>query len=396
MAVATWSRRPGGADDVTARVRASLETDIATTRSEFMALMEPGELDTEPAATAAGLAFAALQAAWQAAPEYRRCALAMMGQTEEAEAEARRAYATEQNRRWFRANPNGADAVAAAMKAADAARERTAQYLLATRLEQLREQAATETAAASQWGTGCASAPYGLAGAPASASACGGRGCSSPARGRRPVPGVRGRRRSARWSCDHRSGRAAIEGPGRRDGREPLGLGTAITMMMTERGMVAPAAAGGVLARFDDILAAAAPELTGPACAVAFDVDTGRLDVVPDAPSCGTKLRSSAPKLIAAANTKGARICTATKPGPTSDGRTCPVSAVSAGSGDVAAVDPAVDGVWGAVAEYVPDVIPAVAGPVNGIVVPVQVHARVGLDDHIAAGCVALPDRASE
>jgi hypothetical protein len=54
----------------------------------------------------------------------------MLGGTEEAEAEVRRAYATEQNRRWFRANPKGADAVAAATKAADTARERTAQYLL--------------------------------------------------------------------------------------------------------------------------------------------------------------------------------------------------------------------------------------------------------------------------
>ncbi|AQW46646.1 hypothetical protein [Streptomyces violaceusniger] len=33
-----------------------------------------------------------------------------------------------------------------------------------------------------------------------------------------------------------------------------------------------------------------------------FDADTGRLDVVPDAPAYGTKLRWSAPKLIAAAN----------------------------------------------------------------------------------------------
>ncbi|MEU3522202.1 hypothetical protein ABZ770_44460 [Streptomyces sp. NPDC006654] len=48
-----------------------------------------------------------------------------------------------------------------------------------------------------------------------------------------------------------------------RDGREPLGLGTAIIMMMTERGMVAPAADGSVLAQFGDILAAAAPELAG-------------------------------------------------------------------------------------------------------------------------------------
>lgn len=47
-------------------------------------------------------------------------------------------------------SPNGADVIAAATKAADTARERTAQYLLTTRLEQLREQATarTETAAA--------------------------------------------------------------------------------------------------------------------------------------------------------------------------------------------------------------------------------------------------------
>jgi hypothetical protein len=44
----------------------------------------------------------------------------------------------------------GADVIAAATKAADTARERTAQYLLTTGLEQLREQATarTETAAA--------------------------------------------------------------------------------------------------------------------------------------------------------------------------------------------------------------------------------------------------------
>ncbi|MFE3770831.1 DUF721 domain-containing protein [Streptomyces sp. NPDC059122] len=88
----------------------------------------------------------------------------------------------------------------------------------------------------------------------------------------------------------------------RRDGREPLGLGAAIGMMMTERGMVAPAAGGSVLAQFADILAAAAPELARRVQAVAFDAQTGRLDVVPDAPAVGTKLRWSAPKLIAAAN----------------------------------------------------------------------------------------------
>ncbi|MFH9425440.1 DUF721 domain-containing protein [Streptomyces sp. NPDC017529] len=88
----------------------------------------------------------------------------------------------------------------------------------------------------------------------------------------------------------------------RHDGREPLGLGAAIGMMMTERGMAAPAAGGSVLAAFDAILAASVPELAGRVQAVAFDADTGRLDVVPAAPAVGTKLRWSAPKLIAAAN----------------------------------------------------------------------------------------------
>ncbi|MFD3664003.1 DUF721 domain-containing protein [Streptomyces sp. NPDC058659] len=88
----------------------------------------------------------------------------------------------------------------------------------------------------------------------------------------------------------------------RRDGREPLGLGSAIGMMMTERGMAAPAAGGSVLAGFDTIVAAVVPELAGRVRAVAFDAETGRLDVVPDAPACGTQLRWSAPKLVAAAN----------------------------------------------------------------------------------------------
>ncbi|WP_410540548.1 DUF721 domain-containing protein [Streptomyces sp. KL2] len=88
----------------------------------------------------------------------------------------------------------------------------------------------------------------------------------------------------------------------RRGGREPLGLGAAIGMMMTERGMTAPAVGGSVLAQFDAILTAAAPDLAGYVQAVGFDADTGRLDIAPNAPAYGTKLRWSALKLIAAAN----------------------------------------------------------------------------------------------
>jgi hypothetical protein len=88
----------------------------------------------------------------------------------------------------------------------------------------------------------------------------------------------------------------------RRDGREPLGLGAAIGMMMTERGLVVPAAGGSVLARWETILAAAAPELAGHVQAAKYDSDTGRLDVVPDSPAYGTKLRWSVQALVAAAN----------------------------------------------------------------------------------------------
>ncbi|MFB7355992.1 DciA family protein [Streptomyces gardneri] len=90
----------------------------------------------------------------------------------------------------------------------------------------------------------------------------------------------------------------------RRDGREPLGLGAAISMMMTKCGLVAPAAGGSVLAQWEAILAAAAPELAGHVQAVKFDADTGRLDVAPDAPAYGTKLRWIAPRLVATANEK--------------------------------------------------------------------------------------------
>ncbi|MFJ9195497.1 hypothetical protein [Streptomyces globisporus] len=74
---------------------------------------------------------------------------------------------------------------------------------------------------------------------------------------------------------------------------------------MTEHDMAAaPVVGGNVLADFDAILAAAAPELAGRVQAVALDAETGRLDVVPDLPAAGTQLRWSAPKLIAAANEK--------------------------------------------------------------------------------------------
>ncbi|WP_328698509.1 hypothetical protein [Streptomyces sp. NBC_00342] len=156
MVVATWAAdlaHQGDVDAVAADVRASLAADIERARRAFLDSAPPGELDADPISAAAVLAFGALRAVEAALPEFRSSALGRLAQTEEADAEARRAYKTEQRRRWFRHNPNGADAVAAATKAADTARERTAECLLAARLEQLREQRAarTEQAAAAPW-----------------------------------------------------------------------------------------------------------------------------------------------------------------------------------------------------------------------------------------------------
>ncbi|MFH8753402.1 hypothetical protein ACH4GK_37850 [Streptomyces rimosus] len=80
-------------------------------RQRLLESLAASEREADPAAAASALAFAALRVVEQALPEYRSSALAWLGRTEEAEAEARRAYETEQGRRWYRHNPHGADAV---------------------------------------------------------------------------------------------------------------------------------------------------------------------------------------------------------------------------------------------------------------------------------------------
>lgn len=156
MVAATWSADladQADVDAVAADVRASLTADIERARRAFLDSAPPGELDADPIGAAAVLTFGGLRAVEAALPEFRSSALGRLARTEEADAEARRAYKTEQGRRWFRHNPTGADAIAAATKAADTARERAAEYLLTTRLKQLREQTAarTEEAPAVPW-----------------------------------------------------------------------------------------------------------------------------------------------------------------------------------------------------------------------------------------------------
>nr|WP_237308063.1 hypothetical protein [Streptomyces sp. SAT1] len=156
LVAATWSAAltdQGDVAAVTTEVRATMEREIADVRATYLSAMDPADQEADPVGTASVLAYGALHTVEQLLREYRRNALAMLGRTEEAEAEAQRAYKTEQGRHWFKHNPTGAAAVAAATKAADAARERVAEHLLATRLEQLREQSAarTETVVSAPW-----------------------------------------------------------------------------------------------------------------------------------------------------------------------------------------------------------------------------------------------------
>ncbi|WP_257138769.1 hypothetical protein [Streptomyces sp. rh34] len=118
----------GSVAAVTTSARTAIGSSIATAWQKFLQITDAALLEADPQAANGAHVFTAFHVAQQAVQEHQDDALEMLGRTEEAEAEARRAYNTyntEQNRRWFRHNPAGADAVAT--KAADTARERAAE-----------------------------------------------------------------------------------------------------------------------------------------------------------------------------------------------------------------------------------------------------------------------------
>ncbi|MGP4004003.1 hypothetical protein [Streptomyces sp. 8N706] len=143
LVVAAWAADiadPADVAAVAAHVRSELESAIAAARQQFLEWMDPAEMRDDPQQLESCLAFNARQAVQQAAADYHSTVLALLGRSREAEMGAKKAYATEIGRRRHRWHPDGPSARAAASKAADAARERSAQYLLATGLEQLRSQ----------------------------------------------------------------------------------------------------------------------------------------------------------------------------------------------------------------------------------------------------------------
>ncbi|MFJ9690355.1 hypothetical protein ACIRRX_32280 [Streptomyces bacillaris] len=134
-----------------AEARTAIEDSTAAAWQEFLEITDVATLEADPQAAADAYAFTAFQAAQLAVGAYQDDALAVLRRTPEAEAEARRAYRAEQGRPWFRHHPTGADAVAAATRAADTARERVAEHLLAARLKQLHERSAAPARRPASW-----------------------------------------------------------------------------------------------------------------------------------------------------------------------------------------------------------------------------------------------------
>ncbi|MEV8038552.1 DciA family protein [Streptomyces sp. NPDC086182] len=88
----------------------------------------------------------------------------------------------------------------------------------------------------------------------------------------------------------------------RRDRREPSGFAAVLQGLMADRAWELPAAGGTVLDRWSDIAAAVSPHLPEHVQAVAFNPETGQLDLRPDSPAYATQLRLISARIVAAAN----------------------------------------------------------------------------------------------
>ncbi|MEV4431989.1 DciA family protein [Streptomyces sp. NPDC049585] len=93
--------------------------------------------------------------------------------------------------------------------------------------------------------------------------------------------------------------RGGLRSGARADGRDPLPLGAAINRLITERGWETPAAVGGVMGRW--------PQMVGPEVALhceplKYDEDARVLTVGCDSTAWATQLRLLAPTLVARLN----------------------------------------------------------------------------------------------
>ncbi|NKI41104.1 DUF721 domain-containing protein [Streptomyces sp. LD120] len=99
--------------------------------------------------------------------------------------------------------------------------------------------------------------------------------------------------------------RGGLRSGARADGRDPLPLGAAINRLITERGWETPAAVGGVMGRWPQIVG---PDLARHCVPVSYQDDAGDpaadrvLTVRCDSTAWATQLRLLAPQLVARLN----------------------------------------------------------------------------------------------
>lgn len=99
-------------------------------------------------------------------------------------------------------------------------------------------------------------------------------------------------RRQARRGGGLRSGARA-------DGRDPLPLGAAVSRLITERGWEAPAAVGGVMGRWPQLVGQQVAQHCAPE---RYDEEQRLLVVKCDSTAWATELRLQAPRLVALLN----------------------------------------------------------------------------------------------
>ncbi len=111
---------------------------------------------------------------------------------------------------------------------------------------------------------------------------------------------ARARGQAARDRKQARRG-GGLRSGARADGRDPLPLGTAINRLITERGWEAPAAVGGVMGRWPQIVG---EDLARHCVPLRYDEEPDQrvLTVQCDSTAWATQLRLLAPKLVARLN----------------------------------------------------------------------------------------------
>ncbi|MET7679417.1 DciA family protein [Streptomyces sp. NPDC005423] len=93
--------------------------------------------------------------------------------------------------------------------------------------------------------------------------------------------------------------RGGLRSGARADGRDPVGLGAAINRLINERGWEAPAAVGGVMGRWPEIVG---EDLANHCVPEKYDEEERVLNVRCDSTAWATNLRLLAPQLVARLN----------------------------------------------------------------------------------------------